>query len=207
MEIRGDRLTALEDRFSYSLGSGARWAATLFSIVTLGATTIPLMLGLFFTLLMLRHMHQTEEWYKHFIDTANDAILVWDADTGTILEANKRSGVLLGRSVLEIVGMRGQEICQESNQPAYRRMVNDTVSGSNIEGKELHLRHADGGAIAVEVNTSLTELRGKKIIQGIFRDIAERKRLEEEVRQAQRMGVVGRLAGGIAHDFNNLLMC
>ncbi len=206
IDILGDRLTPLEDRFSYSLGSGARWAATLFSLVTLGATTLSLMLGLFFTLLMLRHMHQTEEWYKHFIDTANDAILVWDADTGTILEANKRSGVLLGRSVLEIVGMRGQEICQESDQSAYQRMVNDTVSGANIEGKELHLRHADGGAIAVEVNTSLTELRGKKIIQGIFRDIAERKHLEEEVRQAQRMEVVGRLAGGIAHDFNNLLM-
>jgi PAS domain S-box-containing protein len=206
IDILGDRLTPLEDRFSYSLGSGARWAAALFSLVTLGATTLSLILGLFFTLLMLRHMHQTEEWYKHFIDTANDAILVWDAETGTILEANKRSSVLLGRPVAEIVGMQGQEICQESDQTEYRRMVSDTVSGTNIEGKELHLRHAEGGAIAVEVNTSLTEVRGKKIIQGIFRDIAERKHLEEEVRQAQRMEVVGRLAGGIAHDFNNLLM-
>jgi PAS domain S-box-containing protein len=206
IDILGDRLTPLEDRFSYSLGSGARWAAALFSLVTIGATTLSLMLGLFFTFLMLRHMHQTEEWYKHFIDTANDAILVWDAETGTILEANKRSSVLLGRPVPEIVGMQGQEICQESDQRAYRRMVSDTVSGTNIEGKELHLRHADGDAIAVEVNTSFTEVRGKKIIQGIFRDIAERKRLEEEVRQAQRMEVVGRLAGGIAHDFNNLLM-
>jgi PAS domain S-box-containing protein len=206
IDILSNRLTPLEDRFSYTLGSGARWAAVVFSLVTLGATIASLALGTFFTLLMLRHVHQSEEWYKHFIDTANDAILVWDAETGEILEANTRSGELLGRPVTEIVGTQGQGICVEGDRKDHRRLVDDTVRGTNIEGKELHLRHAGGKTITVEVNTSLTEVEGRKIIQGIFRDITERKHLEEEVRQAQKMEVVGRLAGGIAHDFNNLLM-
>lgn len=206
VDLVNDQLTPLEDRFSYSLGSGARWAAGLFSLATVWASAMSAILGTLFTFLMLRHIRQAEERYKHFVDTANDAILVWDAETGETLEANKRSSVLLARPVREIIGKRAHDIFQATDQMAYWSIVDDTLTGTEVEAKELHLRQADGTSIAVEVNTSLTELDGRQIIQGIFRDITARKRLEEEVRQAQKMDVVGRLAGGIAHDFNNLLM-
>jgi len=108
--------------------------------------------------------------------------------------------------VSQIVGKFGGEFCPGDDGEEYRQMLRHGMSGANVAGKEMHLKDPEGRMIAVEVNTSLTELEGKKIIQGIFRDIRDRKRLEEEVRQAQKMEVVGRLAGGIAHDFNNLLM-
>ena len=206
VEDVGNRLAPLEDRFSYALGEGARWTATLFLFVTFGSSALFLAMGAFFTWLMLRHLRQTDEKYKHLIDTANDAILVFEARTGIILEGNARSTELLGLPMEQAVGSSGESIFVDGDKPQFREVLARTLDGTGITGREINLVHVDGHMIPVEVNTSLTELEGKQIIQGIFRDITERKQLEEEVRQAQKMEVIGRLAGAIAHDFNNLLM-
>ncbi len=206
VDVIGDQLTPLEDRFSYALGAGARRAKRFFLLVTFSATALSLIGGLLFTAFMLRHLRQTEERYKHLIDTANDAILVIDAATGIVVEANARSGEFLGRPTRELVGMPAEPIVLERDHEAYRGMLKAALEGTAVAGRELHLIHSDGRALAVEVNASMTEFEGKRIVQGIFRDIRERKRLEEEARHAQKMEVVGRLVGGIAHDFNNLLM-
>jgi len=195
VDVIGDQLTPLEDRFSYALGAGARQAKSLFLLVTFSATVTSLIGGLLFTALMLRHMRQTEQRYKHLIDTANDAILVIDAETGIVLEANARSSAFLGRPTREIVGARAESIVLESDHEAYYGMLKTTLEGAAVAGKEMRLNHSDGRTLAVEVNASLTEFEGKKIVQGIFRDIRERKRLEEEVRQTQKMEVVGRFGG------------
>jgi len=206
VDVVGDQLTPLEDSFSFALGAGARQAKRLFLLVTFIAAAISLVGGLLFTLFMLRHVRQTELRHRQLLDAANDVILVIDAESGVVVEANARSGQILGRSSTEIIGRNAETIVSECDREAYRRMVQATRAGRSAAGRELHLDRADGSPLAVEVNAVMTEFAGRKLIQGIFRDIGERKRLEEETRQAQKMEVVGRLVGGIAHDFNNLLM-
>jgi PAS domain S-box-containing protein len=206
VDLIGNRLTPLEDRFSYALGAGARQAKNTFLFVIFGATASALIAGFLFTLVMLRHMRQTEERYKHLINTANDPILVLDADTGVIVDANGQSAKSLGRPLGEIVGIKGEQIIADEDREEYLTVLRRTMEGTNVSGKQLRLNRSDGQFVPVEVNTSFTVFEGKRLIHGIFRDITERRQLEEEVRQAQKMEVVGRLAGGIAHDFNNLLM-
>ncbi len=146
-------------------------------------------------------VERSERRARALMEHAVDAILV-ASEEGILLEANHAALRLLDRKEAELVGRRYSELIIEQDRP---REPHGSPSEARLRATSARARRRDGTSVPVDVSSGMVTLGGERVLMTIVRDASERNLLAEQLRQAQKMEAIGRLAGGVAHDFNNLL--
>ncbi len=151
-------------------------------------------------------LRESESKYRTLVDNVNIGVYRNTPGSGRFIQANPAMVKMFGYdSTEEFLGIDVIDLYQ--NPEDRKGFLEELRRNGFVRDRELPLRKRDGTPIwcSATATAQYNEKGEIKWTDGVIEDITERRKLEEQLRQAQKMDAIGTLAGGIAHDFNNIL--
>jgi PAS domain S-box-containing protein len=151
-----------------------------------------------------RAVLESEQKFRDFFERSPDPIYVIEK-SGKIVDVNFPGCRLVGHQKPQLTGKLFSGLVPVEQRTEFEQNLARLLT-QNHDSLECVISHNSGNYIQAEIRLSQYSHKGVAVRLLHIRDITDRKQLEEQLLQSQKMDAIGRLAGGIAHDFNNLLM-
>jgi PAS domain S-box-containing protein len=147
---------------------------------------------------------QSEQRFHELFENAKDILFTLDLE-GNVTSLNKSAEEVMGWTRSEALHLNLKSLVAPEHLNLCSQMMQRILNEEPLQHFEISMLRKDGRKVLLQASARLIYSDGQKHgIQGMARDITERRQLETMVQQSQKLEAIGRLSGGLAHDFNNL---
>ncbi|MBW6420667.1 PAS domain S-box protein [Rhizobium sp. XQZ8] len=154
------------------------------------------------------HLAEREAHLRSILDTVPESMIVID-EFGKISSFSAAAERLFGYASEEVCGHNVSMLMPNPDREAHDSYISRYLTTGERRiigyGRVVQGQRKDRSVFPMELAVGEAQTNGKRIFTGFVRDLTSRHKIEEELRQAQKMEAIGQLTGGLAHDFNNLL--